>query len=41
VAVANFTAHAHRVRARPRWVTQAEGGEGFAELADALLAASP
>jgi 3-deoxy-D-manno-octulosonate 8-phosphate phosphatase KdsC-like HAD superfamily phosphatase len=40
VAVANFTAFADRVQAKPRWVTRAEGGEGFAELADGLLAAS-
>lgn len=37
VAVANFRPFAHRVRHWPRWITQGEGGTGFAEVADALL----
>lgn len=39
VAVANFAPFAHRVRHKPHWLTTGEGGAGFAELADALLAA--
>lgn len=39
VAVANFAPFAHRVRHKPHWLTTGEGGTGFAELADALLAA--
>jgi HAD superfamily hydrolase (TIGR01484 family) len=40
VGVANFAAFANQVRAKPRWMTLGEGGEGFAELADALLTAT-
>jgi hydroxymethylpyrimidine pyrophosphatase-like HAD family hydrolase len=39
VAVANFRDFASRSRSHPRWITARAGGAGFAELADALLAA--
>ena len=39
VAVANFRDFAARTEAHPRWITAAAGGAGFAEIADALLAA--
>lgn len=39
VAVANFRDFAARTEAHPRWITARAGGEGFAELAAALLAA--
>lgn len=39
VGVANLMKFADRIADRPRWITQAAGGAGFAELADALLAA--
>jgi HAD superfamily hydrolase (TIGR01484 family) len=39
VAVANFRDFASRSQSHPRWITAQAGGEGFAELADALLAA--
>jgi HAD superfamily hydrolase (TIGR01484 family) len=39
VAVANFRDFAARTEAHPRWITAQIGGEGFAELAAALLAA--
>ncbi len=39
VGVANIADFAGRLAALPRWVTAARGGYGFAELADALLAA--
>jgi len=39
VGVANLRAFLHRLPHRPRWITPAPGGAGFAELADALLAA--
>jgi HAD superfamily hydrolase (TIGR01484 family) len=39
VAVANFRDFAARTQAHPRWITARAGGEGFAELAGALLAA--
>lgn len=39
VAVANFRNFANRVKHKPRWITAAPGGAGFAELTDALLAA--
>lgn len=38
VGVANVRAWAGGLTHPPRWVTRAEGGAGFAELADALLA---
>ena len=37
IAVANFRPFADRVVERPRWITTHEGGQGFAEVADALL----
>ncbi|HEX3885168.1 MAG TPA: HAD-IIB family hydrolase [Stellaceae bacterium] len=37
VAVANIRPHLDRVAALPAYVTEAEGGEGFAEFAEALL----
>lgn len=37
VAVANFADFADRVRAKPKWITRAAGGAGFAEVADLLL----
>ena len=40
VAVANFRAFADRVADKPRWMTKGAGGEGFSELADALLDAA-
>lgn len=39
VAVANFREFAARTESHPRWITARAGGEGFAELAAALLAA--
>ncbi len=39
VAVANYRDFASRSEAHPRWLTQASGGAGFAEIAGALLAA--
>jgi hydroxymethylpyrimidine pyrophosphatase-like HAD family hydrolase len=39
VGVANVLRYRGRIAAEPRWVTRAEGGQGFIELADALLAA--
>jgi hydroxymethylpyrimidine pyrophosphatase-like HAD family hydrolase len=39
VGVANVLRYRGRIAAEPRWVTQDEGGQGFIELADALLAA--
>lgn len=39
VGVANLRLAAPRLRHLPRWITRAERGAGFAELADALLAA--
>lgn len=39
VAVANVAPHLPGMRARPRWVTAASYGEGFQELASALLMA--
>ena len=35
--VANVKRFTHRMAALPAYVTQAEGGEGFAEVVDALL----
>jgi HAD superfamily hydrolase (TIGR01484 family) len=37
--VANVRASAHRLAAKPRYVTRGRSGEGFAELADRILAA--
>ena len=37
VGVANVADFADRLDAEPAWVTAARGGEGFAELAAALL----
>jgi HAD superfamily hydrolase (TIGR01484 family) len=39
VGVANVADFAGRLDAEPAWVTRARGGHGFAELAEALLAA--
>ena len=39
VGVANIDLHAHRMQTFPRYATQARFGSGFAELAQALLAA--
>ncbi|MCM2323794.1 MAG: HAD-IIB family hydrolase [Oligoflexia bacterium] len=39
VGVANLTPFLPRLRTAPRWLTQAESGAGFAELARALIAA--
>jgi HAD superfamily hydrolase (TIGR01484 family) len=39
VAVANFRCFAARSEAQPRWITARAGADGFAEVADALLAA--
>jgi HAD superfamily hydrolase (TIGR01484 family) len=39
VGVANVLRYRGRIPAEPRWVTQDEGGQGFIELADSLLAA--
>ena len=39
VGVANVLRYRGRIPAEPRWVTQDEGGRGFIELADAVLAA--
>lgn len=36
VAVANIRPHLDRVADLPAYVTEAEGGEGFAEFAEAL-----
>lgn len=41
VGVANIGAFAHRLAARPRFVTAAPSGAGFVELADRILAARP
>ena len=38
VGVANIAAFADRLPAAPRWITPSDGGHGFAELADLLLA---
>ena len=38
VGVANLARFTDRLDARPRWLTRASGGAGFAELAQALLA---
>jgi HAD superfamily hydrolase (TIGR01484 family) len=38
IAVANFADFAERVASLPRWITTREGGGGFAEVVDALLA---
>lgn len=38
VGVANVTKFAGHLPASPHWVTRASGGQGFAELADCLLA---
>lgn len=38
VGVANVLPFLDRLEARPAWVTAASGGDGFAELAEALLA---
>lgn len=37
LAVANFAAFASRVQSLPRYITDAAGGDGFAEFADLLL----
>jgi HAD superfamily hydrolase (TIGR01484 family) len=37
VGVANIKAMAHRIDPLPRWITETEGGYGFAELAKYLL----
>jgi hypothetical protein len=39
VGVANVRDFAGRLAAEPAWLTQARGGAGFAELAEALLEA--
>ena len=39
VGVANVADFGDRVEPRPAWITEARGGAGFAELAEALLAA--
>ena len=39
VGVANVRGHLDRLPVPPAWITQAERGAGFAELADAVLAA--
>ncbi|MDF1584805.1 HAD-IIB family hydrolase [Marinimicrococcus flavescens] len=39
VGVANLRRFLPRLEAAPAWITSAEGGHGFAELAEALLAA--
>nr|WP_026380795.1 HAD-IIB family hydrolase [Afifella pfennigii] len=39
VAVANFARFRQRAEELPRWLTREEGGAGFAELAEAILAA--
>ncbi len=39
VGVANVTAFLAQMAARPRFITKAQGGAGFAEVSDALLAA--
>jgi HAD superfamily hydrolase (TIGR01484 family) len=39
VGVANVRDFAGRIAAEPTWVTEARGGHGFVELADALIAA--
>jgi HAD superfamily hydrolase (TIGR01484 family) len=39
VGVANFRDFAARTEVHPRWITSASGGDGFAEVAAALLAA--
>ncbi|HEX6707493.1 MAG TPA: HAD-IIB family hydrolase [Albitalea sp.] len=39
VGVANLMRFADQLRVWPAWITQGERGEGFAEVADALLAA--
>ena len=41
VGVANVQHWAHRMAALPTYVTQSEGGEGFAELIDLLLSRRP
>ena len=38
VGVANVRHFLHRMQAHPRWVTEGEGGHGFAEGIDAILA---
>ena len=39
IGVANIRAFARRLRATPKYVTHAQSGEGFAELADRILTA--
>jgi hypothetical protein len=39
VGVANVTAFRDRLAAEPSYVAEGRGGEGFAEVADAILAA--
>lgn len=39
VGVANVADGARRMQSLPRWVTQSRGGEGFAELAEAIVSA--
>ena len=39
VGVANVADFADRLQHRPRWITAGRSGEGFVELAEALLAA--
>ena len=39
VGVANLMRFADQLRVWPAWLTQGERGEGFAEVADALLSA--
>jgi len=39
VGVANLRDFAGRIEAEPAWITERPGGHGFAELADALIAA--
>jgi hydroxymethylpyrimidine pyrophosphatase-like HAD family hydrolase len=39
VGVANLMNFADRITHRPRWIARGSGGTGFAEVAEALLAA--
>ncbi|WP_404384238.1 HAD family hydrolase [Caenispirillum salinarum] len=41
VGVANFAPFADRVAQRPRWLTARSGGDGFREVAEALLEVRP
>ena len=41
LGVANVRDFGDRMAALPRWITPSRAGEGFVELADALLAARP